>query len=241
MGKKYLSIFIWLLLVFYSNEVFSQATYVESVTATQLATQLSSNGGFTITNPTITNPSTDPKQLGTFANGTNAGLTVDEGILLTTGSVSHSLDNYAGTASDLKMQGDPTTATIYADPDLVSIESEATRDVAIFEFDFTIAGTEPKVFALDYQFASKEYDYWVCSQYNDIFGFFISGGDLTGTSNLATVGGTNVAVNYINSGSVGGAGSALLNPCELGNFDLYVSNAGFWNAVPEYVSTHQMV
>jgi len=241
MGKKYLSIFIWLLLVFYSNEVFSQATYVESVTATQLATQLSSNGGFTITNPTITNPSTDPKQLGTFANGTNAGLTVDEGILLTTGSVSHSLDNYAGTASDLKMQGDPTTATIYADPDLVSIESEATRDVAIFEFDFTIAGTEPKVFALDYQFASKEYDYWVCSQYNDIFGFFISGGDLTGTSNLATVGGTNVAVNYINSGSVGGAGSALLNPCELGNSDLYVSNAGFWNAVPEYVSTHQMV
>ncbi|NQY29240.1 MAG: hypothetical protein HRT69_07195, partial [Flavobacteriaceae bacterium] len=241
MGQKYFSIFIWLLLSFYSNVVFSQATYVESVTATQLATQLASNGGFTITNPTITNPSTDPKQLGTFSNGTSVGLTVDEGILLTTGSVSHSLDNYASIASDLKMQGTPGTAIIYADPDLVSIESKATRDVAIFEFDFTIAGTEPKVFALDYQFASKEYDYWVCSQYNDIFGFFISGGDLTGTSNLATVGGTNVAVNYINSGSVGGAGSALLNPCELGNSDLYVSNAVFWNAVPTLVSTHQMV
>ncbi len=241
MGKKYLNIFIWLLLVFYTNEVFSQATYVESVTAAQLATQLSSNGGFTITNPTITNPSTDPKQLGTFANGTNVGLTVDEGILLTTGSVSHSLDNYASTASDLKIQGTPAVETTYADPDLVSIESKATRDVAIFEFDFTISGVEPKVFALDYQFASKEYDYWVCSQYNDIFGFFISGGDLTGTSNLATVGGTNVAVNYINSGTVGGAGSALLNPCELGNSDLYVSNTVFWNAVPALVSTYQMV
>jgi len=241
MGKKYFSIFVWLLLVFYTDQVYSQATYVESVTATQLATQLASNGGFTITNPTITNPSTDPKQLGTFSNGTSVGLTVDEGVLLTTGSISNSLDNYASTASDLKMQGTPAVETIYADPDLVSIESKATRDVAIFEFDFTIAGTEPKVFALDYQFASKEYDYWVCSQYNDIFGFFISGGDLTGTSNLATVGGTNVAVNYINSGSVGGAGSALLNPCELGNSDLYVSNAVFWNAVPALVSTHQMV
>ncbi|PHS04584.1 MAG: hypothetical protein COA88_13420, partial [Kordia sp.] len=221
MGKNYFIIFTWILLGFYTNKVFSQAVYIEGVTASQLAAQLSVNGGFTISNAALSNPNTNPLQLGTFSNGTGAGLTIDDGIMLTTGEVGYALTNTGGSYSGSSMQPWPLT---HSDPDLIAIEPEATLDAVIFEFDFTISGTEPKVFALDYQFASEEYDYYVCSKWNDTFGFFISGGDLTGSSNLATISGNNVAVNFINSGACGGAGDASIYSSDLNNSSLYIDN-----------------
>lgn len=209
--------YLFQLMLLLSNLAVAQATYVEGSDANQLASELSANNGFTLSNPVITNGAT--KQSGTFSNGANAGLTLDRGIILTTGEVGFSLDETSN-----KYSGIVSQPSSYVDSDLTTIETEATRDAVIYEFDFTINGNKPKIFALDYQFASEEYDYYVCSKWNDIFGFFISGGDLTGTTNLAIVEGNNVAVNYINGGAVGGAGNASLNPCELGNSTLFVDN-----------------
>ena len=212
------SIFIFLLTLFTSQESIAQATFTQGNSANQLATELSTNGGFTITNQVLT--SGGNRQRGIFSNGTNAGLTLDRGILLTTGRVNRSLNNMSSTQGDDAEQGGAT----YIDTDLTNIDATAINDVVIYEFDFKILGTEPKIFALDYQFASEEYPDYVCANVNDIFGFFISGGDLTGSTNLAQVGGTNVAVNYVNSGTVGFAGDASANPCVLNNANSFVVN-----------------
>ena len=194
------------------TEIYGQATPTQGSSAAQLATQLSINGGFTITNPAITNGGS--RQRGLFSNGiAGAGLDIDNGIILTTGRVNRSINSQSSVQGD----DDEQSSTQYNDVDLIAIDTKANYDVVVYEFDFTIAGTEPKIFALDYQFGSEEYPDFVCSDKNDIFGFFISGGDLTGTTNIASVGGNNVAVNYVNNGSVGSSGDASINPCVLSN------------------------
>ena len=195
----------------------AQATFTQGSTPAQLATELSANGGFTITTPVITNGATD--QRGVYSNGAGAGLTLNRGILLSTGKVNTALANQSSTLSQDFEQG-----ATYNDGDLTAINAQSINDVVVYEFDFTIAGTDPKIFALDYQFASEEYPEYVCSDKNDIFGFFVSGGDLVGTSNLAKIGGTNMAVNYVNGGAVGTLGNAALNPCTLTNSSSFVQN-----------------
>lgn len=136
--------------------------------------------------------------IGTFRNGdSSVGLT--EGIILSTGSVL----NAAG----------PNTATNFttnfnntaSDPDLARIIDNSLipiRDVAILEFDFTPTADEVQ---FEYVFASEEYCDFVNSDYNDIFGFFISGPGINGpfnsnAENIARVPGSDdfVAINNIN-------------------------------------------
>lgn len=204
------------------NNTYAQATYTQGSNANQLATELSVNGGFTISNQVITNGGN--RQRGVFSNGANAGLSLTRGIILTSGRVNRSMNNQNTTQGD-----DDEQASTYDDPDLVAINPNSNNDVVVYEFDFTIAGTEPKIFALDYQFASEEYPDYVCGTVNDIFGFFVSGGDLTGTSNLASAGGDNVAVNSVNNGRAG-ISSTPGEPCELGNASLFVQNFVFDDA-----------
>ncbi|PHS05663.1 MAG: hypothetical protein COA88_11860, partial [Kordia sp.] len=211
MKTNYIGMLLFLSVLVTHFSGYTQATFVQGSNANQLATQLTSPG-FTITNPVITNGGN--RQRGTFFNGiAGAGLTMDTGILLTTGRVNRSINNQSTMQGDDSEQGGVT----YDDPDLVAINASSNYDTVIYEFDFTISGTDPKVFAMDYQFASEEYPDYVCAQVNDIFGFFVSGGDLTGTTNIASVGGDNVAVNYINDGRIGIAGSASTDPCVLSN------------------------
>jgi len=211
MRKNILCVNLLFAMILFVNVAYSQATYVQGSTAAQLATQLSSVG-FTITNPVITSGAVNQK--GTFSNGIiGAGLTIDNGILLSTGEVASSFTNQSAFQSDVDAQG----GTPYNDVDLTAVNVNSNNDTVIFDFDFTISGTEPKVFALDYQFASEEYPDYVCSDKNDVFGFFVSGGDLTGTTNIASIGGDDVAVNYVNEGIVGTNGSATINPCVLSN------------------------
>jgi len=218
MKTNYIGMLLFLSVLITHLSGYSQATFVQGSNATQLATELTSPG-FTITNPVITNGGNT--QRGTFSNGiAGAGLTMDTGILLTTGRVNRSINNQSSTQGDDSEQGGVT----YDDPDLVAINSSSNYDTVIYEFDFTIAGTEPKVFALDYQFASEEYPDYVCAQVNDIFGFFVSGGDLTGTTNIASVGGDNVAVNNINEGRVGISGNVATDPCVLSNSSIFNIN-----------------
>ncbi|MFD0962667.1 choice-of-anchor L domain-containing protein [Pseudofulvibacter geojedonensis] len=212
MKTNIIGVILFLSVLFTFSDINAQATPTQGSSAAQLATQLSVNGGFTITSPVITNGGN--RQRGLFSNGiAGAGLDIDSGIILTTGRVNRSINSQSSVQGD----DDEQSSTQYNDVDLIAIDTKANYDVVIYEYDFTIAGTEPKIFALDYQFASEEYPDYVCSDKNDIFGFFISGGDLTGTTNIASVGGNNVAVNYVNNGTVGASGDAALNPCVLTN------------------------
>ena len=213
MKTNIIGVILFLCSLFSYNNTYAQASFIQGSNANALATQLSSPG-FTIASPVFTNGAISSRQRGTFSNGiAGAGLSIDEGIILTTGRVNRSFNNQSATQGDDEEQG----GTTYVDADLSAINPTSIYDTLVYEFDFTISGTEPKVFALDYQFASEEYPDYVCSNVNDIFGFFVSGGDLTGTSNLASVSGDNVAVNNINNGVVGVSGNAATDPCVLTN------------------------
>jgi gliding motility-associated-like protein len=98
-----------------------------------------------------------------------------------------------------------------------------TLDAAVLRFNFVCEGNKVQ---FRYVFASEEYPEYVCSDFNDVFGFFISGPGITGTQNLAVLPGSNalVSINSVNGGSVGSEGSSG-NPCILSNSNLYRPNS----------------
>ena len=81
-----------------------------------------------------------------------------------------------------------------------------THDAAVLEFDFTADGAEV---SFDYVFSSEEYNSYVGTDFNDVFGFYVNG------TNCATVGGEPVSINTINGGN---GNIAASNP------DSYVDN-----------------
>lgn len=102
--------------------------------------------------------------------------------------------------------------SISSDPDLNAIATNTVTNGGKLEFDFVAQGNN---LSFNYMFASAEYPTFVCSDYNDVFGFFISGPGITGPYsnngvNMALIPNTNVpvAINTVNSGSAGSAGSA---------------------------------
>ncbi len=128
---------------------------------------------------------------GTFTNGaTNIGLA--NGVVLCTGNVNilpgpNILQNADG--------GFGNNST--DDPDLATLTTGDQYDVSKIEFDFTPT-TDQVTF--DFVFGSEEYCEYVGSQFNDVFGFFISGPGIVGTKNIALVPGTSipVAINNVN-------------------------------------------
>ena len=51
------------------------------------------------------------------------------------------------------------------------------NDLCVLGFDFI---PESDTIVFNYSFGSEEYTSWVNTQYNDVFGFFISGPGITG-------------------------------------------------------------
>jgi len=158
--------------------------------------------------------------LGSFSNGNTTNIGLSDGIIMTTGNL---------TSTPI---GSP--ASVFASTDngsagcaiLDNLVSGTTYNASILEFDLVPAGN---VLEFQYVFASEEYPEYVCSSYNDVFGFFITGPDPSGGSfsdnNIAIVPGSTfpVAINSINNGTSGSYGSS--GSCySLNNSSLYVDN-----------------
>lgn len=102
-------------------------------------------------------------------------------------------------------------SSVSSDSDLAAIATNSIENGGILEFDFVAAGNN---LSFDYMFASEEYPTFVCSDFNDVFGFFISGPGISGpysngAENLAIIPNSAnipVAINTVNSGTAGGAG-----------------------------------
>lgn len=129
-------------------------------------------------------------QIGSFTNGlTNVGF--ESGVIMATGGINLAPGpNSSDGASAGYGIGTP-------DSDLQSLTNGALFDMANIEFDFTPTQS-PLTF--EFVFASEEYCEYVNSQFNDVFGFFISGPGINGTQNLAVVpgGNTPITINTIN-------------------------------------------
>lgn len=142
---------------------------------------------------------------GTFSGGTGI-IGFNSGIILSSGDISfvpgpNTQDDVSGVNAGL---GDP-------DLDLL-IPGYITYDACVLEFDFQCTGTQ--IIQFQYVFTSEEYNEWVNSPFNDVFGFFLNG------NNIALIpgsGGTPVSINNLNCDNP-------FNP-PLGSFcNLFVNN-----------------
>lgn len=133
---------------------------------------------------------------------------IDEGIILATGNTQAALGPNEGTGDF-----DHTGITEFTfDADLEDLSDQDLMNQAFVEFDF-VATTSSFLFECVY--ASEEYHEFSTSDFNDVFGFFISGpgysGSYTyGAGNYAKVPGTtlDICTNYINNGT------ADTGPCQ---------------------------
>lgn len=122
----------------------------------------------------------DSAQIGWF-DATNTSLGIDEGIILATGEYKLLDPNYVPQFLIL-----PNVTT---DPDLLNVANSvpsligqtftvsSINDVAKLEFDFVPKSDTIK---FRYVFGSQEYFGWENTQYNDVFGFFLSGPGISG-------------------------------------------------------------
>lgn len=133
--------------------------------------------------------------IGTF-NSTNANVGIDEGIIITTGTIYSNSEGPIGPNNN-GQAGKDNGYGGYAP--LTNLVGGSTYNAAVLEFDFIPYSDTVR---FKYVFASEEYPEWVGSEFNDVFAFFISGPGISGGGkNMAIIPGTNdaVAINNVNS------------------------------------------
>lgn len=211
--KQLRSCFILLTTLITTHCASAQLVVTQNANAQDLA-QLLAGTGVTISNCTKT---ANTNSTGTFVNsGTNLGLS--SGVILSTGNVANASQAANAFAS--------SSYTGNGDAQLQTLTGGYVYDKTVLEFDVTPQGN---VLMFNYVFASEEYPEWVCSQFNDVFGFFISGSNPAGgnysNKNIARVPGTNlpVAINTINRGLSGVYGNPV-NCQSLSYSSLHLNN-----------------
>lgn len=184
--------------------------------------------GLGVTASNITFTGQDPSQIASF-NGSGAGFGFLDGTVISTGNAnslvpgSFNNDNFS-----MIQNTDLITVaqSVTTNPDAGLIDE--SWDVGILEFDFV---PQSDLVSFNFIFASNEYTTYINSQFNDAFGFFVSGPGITGpfsspagfpggSQNLAIVPGTAlpITISTIYPPNTGTGVPAGLNP------QLYVDN-----------------
>jgi hypothetical protein len=138
-----------------------------------------------VSNPVLT---AAPGAAGLFTGGSSI-VGIDQGLVLSSGNVVTIVGpNLADdTSYDNNLPGDPDLDAL--------IPGYTTYDATILEFDFTCL--EPTVVSFQYVFASEEYNEWVGSPYNDVFGFFLNGVNIASVPGICSNPGIPVAINNV--------------------------------------------
>ncbi len=156
----------------------------------------------------------DPAAIGYFTDGDSA-IGLKRGLVLTT-----------GLSGGIDQTGNHFASTINSgsgvQPELQSISSGSSlNDVAYFRITFRPFSDSIQ---FRYVFASEEYPEFACSNFNDIFGFFLSGpnpdGGMYDDLNIALIPGTNLPVAINNLHPV----NPNLPPCPPLNLQFYHDN-----------------
>ncbi len=177
MKKKSLILFFlfWFCHNFYSQIQVNNSSPFN--TAVSLVDNILLGGGVSSANHSFMG---DAIQIG-FFNALNTNLNMDSGIVMSTGDINALDPNFSGFIN--------IPVNNVSDPDLLNVANSVPGligqsfsvsgifDVALLEFDF-IPNSDSLSF--NYIFGSNEYLTWVNSQYNDVFGFFISGPGISG-------------------------------------------------------------
>ncbi|MFC3974743.1 choice-of-anchor L domain-containing protein, partial [Maribacter confluentis] len=208
----------FLLLLLVCHHSFGQTIFTSGANNTTLLNQLD-GPGVILSNATL-EAGNRATQIGIFSNAISGGnFEIDEGVVLSTGSVDQAFRANSETQSTINAPG----VTQYNDSDIVNINPNANYDVVVFSFDVVL---EPgyQDLLVNFQFGSDEYPDYVGSQFNDIFGLFVTGPGITGSVNIANVPGSGnpVAVNSINAGFLGCQDDATAE--DLTQSALYINN-----------------
>jgi hypothetical protein len=160
----------------------------------QALAELLVGSGITISNATLVGGLASS---GTYTSADVEGqgnAALNSGIVLSSGYVTN-LNNGGANVSDgitgaLGLSGDANLNAL--------IPGYTTYDATILEFDFVADGGvgENVTASFQYLFGSDEYDEYVNSSFNDVFGFFVNG------QNVALIPGTTtpVSINNVNAG-----------------------------------------
>lgn len=135
------------------------------------------------------------RALGRFdATGTNLGIT--SGIIMTTGNITGNSNGPKGPNNSASAGEDNGTGGYSV---LTNIVGNTTHNASVLSFDFQTCSDSIE---FRYIFGSEEYPEYVGSQFNDVFGFFISGPGFNGMQNIARLpNGSVVAINNVNNGN----------------------------------------
>jgi hypothetical protein len=181
-------------------------------------------GGGVIVQNVRSNLTETSKAIGTFKAPVQLFGGIRGGLVMTTGQA----DTMAGanTGGIISVQLPPTDTVAGCSEGRQMLNSvlnfnatttRRTTNCATIQFDIIPSSDSIK---FNYVFASEEYNNFVCSNFNDIFGFFITGPGITGDQNLAPdfpqsknialIPGTNlpVSINTVNNGTPGTSGTA---------------------------------
>jgi hypothetical protein len=181
--------------LYFTSFINAQSTLQVSsaITPQQMVQEILIGGGVVTSNITYTGNNISR---GKFWGGPGS-IGISDGIILTSGNVTVAPgpNNAAGAGADSGQGGDP---------DLQQISGVNINDACILEFDFIPQST---TVSFKYVFGSEEYHEYV-NQFNDAFGFFISGPGIDGpfTNNakniaLIPLSETPVTINTVNCGN----------------------------------------
>jgi hypothetical protein len=200
------------LLLLVPHIAFSQLFIDNSVNATNGVENVLLGEGVTASGITFGGAS---EQIGAFeCNGCNLG--ISNGLVMGSGNV----DGAPGPNGSGSASLPPAAGWDVSDPDLFLLSGFDLHDAAVLEFDFVPTGDS---LVFQYVFGSDEYPEFANGNYNDAFGFFLSGPGISGpysnnSKNIALIPGTNlpVTINNVNNGQFG------TGPCEYCEY--YVNN-----------------
>lgn len=206
----------------------AQLSVSTSMSASQLVQNVLLGAGVTVSNVSYTGSSISR---GNFTGGGSTNLGLSDGVVLATCNVigangvpplGSPVGNFAN--EDMGQNGDP---------DLEALLNNTTTsyDASVLQFDFVPLADTIK---FRYVFGSEEYPEYVCSQFNDVFGFFLSGPGISGpysnnSKNIALIPGTNlpVAINTVNQGNLNlSYPSADCQSLSYSNYFVYNENMG---------------
>ncbi len=148
---------------------------------------------------------------GIFSSNGVQGFTLGSGIILSTGLINNMLGTAAyHNSTDLGM---PNSTLLDA-----VVSPALTQDAQIISFDFQCASDSVE---FNFVFSSEEYNDYVNTSFNDVFGFFVNGPGFAPNTNVALIPGTTtpVSINTVNNGNSGGTATG---PCL--NCAYYVDN-----------------
>ena len=187
--KVKFTLILALILLTYTR-INAQFGITNNLTAQQYVEDVLLGSGVQVSNVTFTGSAA---QIGKFANGTTA-IGLNSGVVMSTGNVLN-IDNGGSNTSLSQSMGTAGDANVLSVAQSINPNATSTRDAAVLRFNFVPAGDTVK---FRFVFASDEYKTYCCTQFNDAFGFFVTGPNPAGGSynlrNFALVPGTNTPI-----------------------------------------------